>query len=167
MSTRLGAVYPRLRGGSQNRRPRVKGWGGLSPPTRGIRVDGHHAGNPYGSIPAYAGDPGVFKPPPVAKPVYPRLRGGSTAAPSTALRLGGLSPPTRGIRWRFGQRHHCGWSIPAYAGDPPPRVCGGNAARVYPRLRGGSHMNRRRRHHTRGLSPPTRGIRLRTNQVRP
>ena len=52
-------------------------------------------------------------------------------------------------------------SIPAYAGDPVWRVVKRRRQTVYPRLRGGSAPMYCENHPTRGLSPPTRGIRLR------
>ena len=73
----------------------------------------------------------------------------------------GLSPPTRGIQPEFLYTRADFRSIPAYAGDPvlcwsiPPNLA------VYPRLRGGSPMRRKRLSARPGLSPPTRGIQRR------
>ena len=80
-ATEWATVYPRLRGGSiRNSRAAVL-YVGLSPPTRGIRMQAQCRPLGYGSIPAYAGDPndalgdkGVWR-------VYPRLRGGSSPNP--------------------------------------------------------------------------------------
>ena len=52
---------------------------------------------------------------------------------------------------------HAG-SIPAYAGDPILRPACSRAARVYPRLRGGSIKTASNGERGLGLSPPTRGI---------
>ena len=51
------AVYPRLRGGSDDQPIRVDYVCGLSPPTRGIRASSLAASFGFRSIPAYAGDP--------------------------------------------------------------------------------------------------------------
>ena len=91
-------VYPRLRGGSTSSDDTASTICGLSPPTRGIRLEGIdllHAGR---SIPAYAGDPGVDVGVSLGLAVYPRLRGGSSGAGINLPRANGLSPPTRGIR---------------------------------------------------------------------
>ena len=112
------------------------------------------------SIPAYAGDPCCpflrFRP----LPVYPRLRGGSRQRCQGCAGLSGLSPPTRGILPNPPLRRPQSRSIPAYAGDPKEANRLERQLEVYPRLRGGSRN--RAYHHTaaRGLSPPTRGIRL-------
>ena len=73
-------------------------------------------------------------------------------------RIDGLSPPTRGIPLRSGGMSTRWWSIPAYAGDPLLCSHHNAAARVYPRLRGGSPLFVLRRQRVLGLSPPTRGI---------
>ncbi len=74
------------------------------------------------------------------------------------LPIRGLSPPTRGILSTVARRVGVGGSIPAYAGDPRYRRRHRQAARVYPRLRGGSPFNVHIRWAIAGLSPPTRGI---------
>ena len=134
---------------------------GLSPPTRGIPKAGQGWRVSIRSIPAYAGDPlgSEYNLSPFA--VYPRLRGGSDAASSSTRRIGGLSPPTRGILPDQIQTNPHFGSIPAYAGDPSSGLSLSLPTSVYPRLRGGSsHFQRHARIHI-GLSPPTRGIQKR------
>ena len=57
-------VYPRLCGGTSNRKPRRHRKGGLSPPVRGNLAAAMRAVNAWGSIPACAGEPsaGWFAP---------------------------------------------------------------------------------------------------------
>ena len=50
-------------------------------------------------------------------------------------------------------------SVPAYAGEPPPSPGGKRCAWVYPRLRGGTDLQRLVLAQPQGLSPPTRGNR--------
>ena len=73
----LLTVYPRLRGGSGCGCGSQRSRGGLSPPTRGIRLLLWGQTMPTRSIPAYAGDPGCRLYPRDNHTVYPRLRGGS------------------------------------------------------------------------------------------
>ena len=131
---------------------------GLSPPTRGIPAHIIRRRINAGSIPAYAGDP--LAPAAVAgqAAVYPRLRGGSRVAPTRLVCARGLSPPTRGIRLAQRRDHAKRRSIPAYAGDPGCEQDVRRAARVYPRLRGGSVALAAALLPDGGLSPPTRGI---------
>ena len=133
---------------------------GLSPPTRGIRQASGNVVTYVWSIPAYAGDPPLSGRSAGLSRVYPRLRGGSRAARLGGLRLRGLSPPTRGIPATRLSPLTLTRSIPAYAGDPPQHSSAPPIAEVYPRLRGGSESRTLRRLLRRGLSPPTRGIRL-------
>ena len=72
--------------------------------------------------------------------------------------MNGLSPPTRGILARSQGETFPDRSIPAYAGDPRQEQSVSRAARVYPRLRGGSEPNHNTENKPKGLSPPTRGI---------
>ena len=155
------AVYPRLRGGSGLSGGGACRVGGLSPPTRGIHAIAPALALLDRSIPAYAGDPGTPRCTETATRVYPRLRGGSALGLSKQGRVGGLSPPTRGILRCGGGLGWSRGSIPAYAGDPGAWGAGLRWRRVYPRLRGGSSALRARMGCTKGLSPPTRGIRRR------
>ena len=91
--------------------------------------------------------------------VYPRLRGGSAEGKAPALEGEGLSPPTRGILNLLAYYNAGNGSIPAYAGDPAAIPLTARLARVYPRLRGGSVNKAALGTPSKGLSPPTRGIR--------
>ena len=99
----------------------------------------------------------------VSDPVYPRPRGGTLLEFCPTLRIGGLSPPTRGnpcVATPLPQHQR---SIPAHAGEPRAGFSFARINWVYPRPRGGTGVrlpNRRRRD---GLSPPTRGNQLRTH----
>ena len=130
---------------------------GLSPRVRGNpRRPGVPPQRP-GSIPACAGEP-----PPVlarvpASRVYPRVCGGTTPVAGTVPRVDGLSPRVRGNPLR---RRAVGWgrgSIPACAGEPPPRRRAGASARVYPRVCGGTLTTESLRAAGTGLSPRVRG----------
>ena len=81
----------------------------------------------------------------------------------------GLSPPTRGSRLRHGVRRSPYGSIPAHAGEPVNASCRTSPLRVYPRPRGGAACPRRHYLRYEGLSPPTRGSRIRTagTRIRP
>ena len=93
--------------------------------------------------------------------VYPRLRGGSVCVIALLQSQQGLSPPTRGIlRMEAAATAQAG-SIPAYAGDPARSARERRLCPVYPRLRGGSNAAKRSAAQGKGLSPPTRGIRVR------
>ena len=121
--------------------PRCGSSCGLSPPTRGIRLTAAARLRLIGSIPAYAGDPRESCASCRAAKVYPRLRGGSVS---------GILP----------ERADEG-SIPAYAGDPIAAAARWWLPEVYPRLRGGSGVGGKPIESVDGLSPPTRGIRVR------
>ena len=70
-------VYPRPRGGTSTRRKPLFGSSGLSPPTRGNRVEPVRLRGLDGSIPAHAGEPAAPCPPAAGCRVYPRPRGGT------------------------------------------------------------------------------------------
>ena len=155
----ISKVYPRPRGGTLPIRVWLHPPKGLSPPTRGNRT--LRALNPawQGSIPAHAGEPdsgtGIARP----NRVYPRPRGGTPEAGRGAGESGGLSPPTRGNPPKLGSSPNAHRSIPAHAGEPPPRPDSKCRPRVYPRPRGGTVAGMQGSGKTEGLSPPTRGNR--------
>ena len=174
-------VYPRVCGGTTQRRLRPVMTSGLSPRVRGNRKPADELR---------------------ARTVYPRVCGGTVSSSSVARPLRGLSPRVRGNRT---VKQHllngdgsiprvCGGtlrgaitsylptrSIPACAGEPPlanrcphsatvyPRVCGGTIphaaarymAEVYPRVCGGTPIIVRVSLHPMGLSPRVRGNHLR------
>ena len=92
--------------------------------------------------------------------VYPRLRGGSVVVRQHFALDCGLSPPTRGIPQYPRPRRSRRRSIPAYAGDPSAAAGYRVDTGVYPRLRGGSRTDIPNASAITGLSPPTRGIRV-------
>ena len=79
-------------------------------------------------------------------------------APSRSIT--GLSPPTRGNRFRDSYSGYRHGSIPAHAGEPVDGPKRRPKAGVYPRPRGGTHIPMLRPFTFLGLSPPTRGIPL-------
>ena len=154
-------VYPRPRGGTPLVGLPFSGYPGLSPPTRGNPLLKRAVNEHPRSIPAHAGEPadrflfgGIVR-------VYPRPRGGTSFANRQPLRLGGLSPPTRGNpgQWRVTAR--LTGSIPAHAGEPPNANIDSKSSEVYPRPRGGTIFISDTTCKRCGLSPPTRGNRAR------
>ena len=91
----------------------------------------------FRSIPAHAGEPGAAIISTWVVGVYPRPRGGTTAA-----------QPAKTAR---------GWSIPAHAGEPQRGERRDSRLAVYPRPRGGTLSRAHLRRISKGLSPPTRG----------
>ena len=89
-------VYPRVGGGTSAATPGVAASTGLSPRGRGNPIRHLLEAEPYGSIPAWAGEPTVITPSGYARRVYPRVGGGTLtrALPTTTAR--GLSPRGRG-----------------------------------------------------------------------
>ena len=113
-----GWVYPRVCGGTYQRRPLVRYPYGLSPRVRGNQTGANVRGGAIGSIPACAGEPlsaGSGQP---AWEVYPRVCGGTAsliaATPSTV----GLSPRVRGNLDQPALELPLPGSIPACAGEP-------------------------------------------------
>ena len=90
------------------------------------------------SIPAWAGEPRCLDRRIDVARVYPRVGGGTAGASRIQQRHPGLSPRGRGNR-------HCdvlvafsSGSIPAWAGEPTRGRPRPRAARVYPRVGGGT-----------------------------
>ena len=154
-------VYPRPRGGTPRPSLRPPLSAGLSPPTRGNQTLGTFNDFAARSIPAHAGEPISALMALKEEEVYPRPRGGTVPYGVSPPSSPGLSPPTRGNRlvWR-GDRGR--WrSIPAHAGEPSPQTAQAHPVSVYPRPRGGTELTSLYGALTSGLSPPTRGNRLR------
>ena len=152
-------VYPRPRGGACSCRCVRGSFYGLSPPTRGSP---HRVRNPVSaqrSIPAHAGEPDCTTYGTRWPRVYPRPRGGASAATSWSTADWGLSPPTRGSRSTSPVPRVPTWSIPAHAGEPSRTGSCRLAPWVYPRPRGGARARRTSRCAGWGVSPPTRGSR--------
>ena len=154
-------VYPRPRGGTFGVIVRMPGRKGLSPPTRGNR----RRSSPYDmvmrSIPAHAGEPLASGGTPISRAVYPRPRGGTPPSPRAGREAEGLSPPTRGNPDGDPRPSKPFRSIPAHAGEPTRRKPCAREPRVYPRPRGGTRRPFGDVRPRVGLSPPTRGNRIR------
>ena len=153
-------VYPRPCGGALIRSSRVIGSGGLSPPVRGSRHGEGQRERHAGSIPARAGEPLARYVPWVLRGVYPRPCGGAVWQGHGITRWSGLSPPVRGSRRGGGDDHQLLRSIPARAGEPPPRVTERPVLAVYPRPCGGATRAGIIMRSLGGLSPPVRGAHL-------
>ena len=131
-------VYPRVCGGTAFAGSAWSGAGGLSPRMRGNQTRASKHGGYQGSIPAYAGEPVRTGRGYVHNGVYPRVCGGTLLPTSGKALLQGLSPRMRGNPRNSGRIHPCGWSIPAYAGEPSANDDLQSALRVYPRVCGGT-----------------------------
>ena len=154
---RVGAVYPRPRGGTARARLSSAGAGGLSPPTRGNRGGFLLGFSCPRSIPAHAGEPSRLRLRQREGEVYPRPRGGTCIRAKQSWAVSGLSPPTRGNRVPIADVDSGAGSIPAHAGEPRGDRLVQPCRRVYPRPRGGTVPARTASRATAGLSPPTRG----------
>ena len=112
---------------------------GLSPRGRGNLVRSIIPTAKYRSIPAWAGEPlSVSLRPPLPKPVYPRVGGGTSGAVCDGLSVWGLSPRGRGNLFGIISGRHVIRSIPAWAGEPVANVPSMAAVEVYPRVGGGT-----------------------------
>ena len=134
---------------------------GLSPPTRGNLARARLSQSCRRSIPAHAGEPVPRRQRECPAPVYPRPRGGTLDMSAPHRAQTGLSPPTRGNLGGIPSGGGEEGSIPAHAGEPIERSSERFATGVYPRPRGGTRRRQRGSAKPRGLSPPTRGNRLR------
>ncbi len=130
---------------------------GLSPRARGnlYRLE-KELGRPR-SIPACAGEPLSDRPATFGSTVYPRVRGGTPAAPVSMGPGLGLSPRARGNQPSRGLHAGLPRSIPACAGEPRGRRTAIAESRVYPRVRGGTGPPWRTAIRCGGLSPRARG----------
>ena len=155
-------VYPRVCGGTAGSIRGDKHREGLSPRMRGNRRASTAGDPPHRSIPAYAGEPGIYHLVDALCRVYPRVCGGTMPAYPAVWATSGLSPRMRG--------NHAGvsggvgnlGSIPAYAGEPPGSIpaCAGEP--VYPRVCGGTPLSAQLDTANDRLSPRMRGNRERT-----
>ena len=114
----VGAVYPRVCGGTAGAsRPRLRRTG-LSPRVRG-NLSCCSASDCTGrSIPACAGEPTPSLPKWRCTRVYPRVCGGTTSGKKSQGILPGLSPRVRGNPAEGGWQALQSRSIPACAGEP-------------------------------------------------
>ena len=92
----VSGVYPRVRGGAKGPGSLEEGVEGLSPRTRGSRMNAGEAAGQTGSIPAYAGEPMGYSGKMTGHGVYPRVRGGAPSSDLIDSAVWGLSPRTRG-----------------------------------------------------------------------
>ena len=139
---------------------------GLSPPVRGNQSKYSAATARYGSIPARAGEPGARREFRWLHRVYPRPCGGTTSARHSRPHRRGLSPPVRGNRHRATGRWPLSGSIPARAGEPPGPAPRRRGPGVYPRPCGGTLSSSIPAPSAPGLSPPVRGNRDSSLQLR-
>ena len=140
---------------------------GLSPRVRGKHGPMYLSTTPIRSIPACAGEARVRLGQECGNRVYPRVCGGSRAAPLPAEQYGGLSPRVRGKpagAFSIPARMR---SIPACAGEASGRRPLGREGGVYPRVCGGSGYSNGGSFTSRGLSPRVRGKRVRAARSAP
>ena len=150
-------VYPRVCGGTNIRRYYAAHAEGLSPRMRGNLRQFVPFGHNARSIPAYAGEPHIGDGVARCRWVYPRVCGGTPSSPAAFSARRGLSPRMRGNPTFMAAGRKPEWSIPAYAGEPPPGLGKPAAVCLYPRVCGGTAVRRYRDAYQRGLSPRMRG----------
>ena len=160
-------VDPRLRGGASGAPGDMPAGKGRPPPTRGSPERAPFGRRPWGSTPAYAGEPGPGAIRACRPRVDPRLRGGAFMADLNAASLMGRPPPTRGSRARRIKSVPPRGSTPAYAGEPVPARSPSGDARVDPRLRGGAPTGYDALVTLVGRPPPTRGSRAQCDARHP
>ena len=138
-------VYPRVCGGTGLVIAPLLMMAGLSPRVRGNHPVAGPAEPFRGSIPACAGEP--FSPWAVKLPgaVYPRVCGGTDKWAVKTRIIYGLSPRVRGNRGPAPAVSVTHGSIPACAGEPPRGGGCPVAGEVYPRVCGGTAVERRPR----------------------
>ena len=152
-----GWVYPRVCGGTAfDLDDHLRGTG-LSPRMRGNRDDPEQTLPPFGSIPAYAGEPGRGLAPALCHRVYPRVCGGTPPVVSMPPVITGLSPRMRGNLPQDGMPPVVPGSIPAYAGEPGKSARCRLLTEVYPRVCGGTLVAQPPVGVIQGLSPRMRG----------
>ena len=159
-------VYPRVCGGTTaviGERPSSPG---LSPRVRGNQRRRLRRGSHGGSIPACAGEPSTWWASAARSWVYPRVCGGTTRSMSRSVSDKGLSPRVRGNPEFAADAGPGGGSIPACAGEPTSEPGSMRAARVYPRVCGGTKSRRAHSASHSGLSPRVRGNRALSRRQR-
>ena len=150
-------VYPRVCGGTHRFYRGGSKRGGLSPRVRGNHVQLTVLDRRCRSIPACAGEPPPSPPIVGASRVYPRVCGGTPVRLDFLVRLDGLSPRVRGNRPPRGSHRRSGRSIPACAGEPNCLAYSVSLSEVYPRVCGGTGIDRVHAARRTGLSPRVRG----------
>ncbi len=150
-------VYPRVCGGTVAPTAPTPSAIGLSPRVRGNPKRVRHVSTDGRSIPACAGEPTAFHPPPGNGKVYPRVCGGTIRAVIMEEFNDGLSPRVRGnLKTKY---EELDWkrSIPACAGEPAVQPVAGLVVEVYPRVCGGTVAAVPYESLEGGLSPRVRG----------
>ena len=150
-------VYPRVCGGTGLGMPCLLGRPGLSPRVRGNRVSIRPANPPPRSIPACAREPMPENPQNPQVRVYPRVCGGTYSGCRRRYGMRGLSPRVRGNPLHYPCTPEPLGSIPACAGEPDASARLTDAARVYPRVCGGTYNADAELGRLFGLSPRVRG----------
>ena len=153
-------VYPRVGGGAASEVLTISPDYGLSPRGRGSHSRPAAGRQGLGSIPAWAGEPGVRGRRPDLAAVYPRVGGGATTQRARNCHSEGLSPRGRGSHLSFPLGLFWFRSIPAWAGEPGEDHAGPSGAQVYPRVGGGASRKPWRGLEKKGLSPRGRGSRI-------
>ena len=150
-------VYPRVCGGTGDSPRGVHDKRGLSPRVRGNPNRRPTLSETRRSIPACAGEPPDRRSSAGRAQVYPRVCGGTKPSPEDVIREQGLSPRVRGNLVAWISASCSRGSIPACAGEPRSSMATSPGWQVYPRVCGGTHVNRAGFHICQGLSPRVRG----------
>ena len=153
-------VYPRVGGGAESVLEDGVQGDGLSPRGRGSHLGDFPRRPDGGSIPAWAGEPGVRRAGLVPNRVYPRVGGGAKIEGVTPSRSSGLSPRGRGSLGAVDVLDDLVGSIPAWAGEPRSCTRSSGCPRVYPRVGGGALIDSGTDEIFTGLSPRGRGSRI-------
>ena len=154
---RRSRVYPRVCGGTSPISSFVRRCQGLSPRVRGNPLQQAVESMSKRSIPACAGEPGLFTRHGIRSQVYPRVCGGTYHGARMFVGAYGLSPRVRGnLRSARGVTKTDG-SIPACAGEPRRCLDSHWRHQVYPRVCGGTRAETICISRWPGLSPRVRG----------
>ena len=138
---------------------------GSSPLTRGKHALSIRVRRALGLIPAHAGKTRPEHPRTARTGAHPRSRGENGPAAGMVPRVVGSSPLTRGKQTNAALAGPPGRLIPAHAGKTWSYVTGPDNLWAHPRSRGENAFRRRKRQHTRGSSPLTRGKRPRAQPL--
>ena len=129
-------VYPRVGGGTLACAVMMLARLGLSPRGRGNHPGVHRCDALHRSIPAWAGEPGLYATASGLGRVYPRVGGGTHHTFLIPSPSSGLSPRGRGNHVRIPMPMVIMRSIPAWAGEPQLLALCTRSAGVYPRVGG-------------------------------
>ena len=152
-----GGVYPRVCGGTEQIQACHQDIRGLSPRVRGNPDTPLRNRILTRSIPACAGEPPSATWCWTWRAVYPRVCGGTPQHNLGSITGYGLSPRVRGNRRPAGSRRAEPRSIPACAGEPKTNTNYYETDPVYPRVCGGTEIQRLTQENESGLSPRVRG----------